>query len=130
MWKIRVNPAKSAHDTFTTRHVTCRPVFLHATQIPVKSEVKYLGLQLDRKLTWRKHIQTKRQHLDLKVQAPRSTLPTLPLKQTSPLQMYPQARVDMRNSAMGLCEALSHANSPTLSVQNLTHPCQRAQVCL
>ena len=26
-WKIRVNPAKSAHVTFTTRHVTSPPVF-------------------------------------------------------------------------------------------------------
>jgi hypothetical protein len=69
LWKIRVNPAKSTHVTFTTRHVTCPPVFLHTTQIPVKSEVKYLGLHLDRKLTWRKHIQTKRQHLDLKLRA-------------------------------------------------------------
>jgi hypothetical protein len=51
MWIIRVNPAKPAHVTFTTRHITCPPVFLHTTQIPVKSEVKVLGLHLDRKLT-------------------------------------------------------------------------------
>jgi hypothetical protein len=69
MWKIRVNPAKFAHVTFTMQHVTCPPVFLHTTQIPVKSKVKYLGLHLDRKLTWRKHIQTKRRHLHLKLQA-------------------------------------------------------------
>jgi hypothetical protein len=68
MWKIRVNPAKSTHVTFTTRHVTCPPVFLHTIPIPVKSEVKYLWLH-DRQLTWRKHIQTKRQHLDLKLRA-------------------------------------------------------------
>ena len=69
MWKIHVNPAKSAHVTFTTRHVTCPPVFLYTTTIPVKYDVKYLGLHLDHKLTWRKHIQTKRQHLDLKLRA-------------------------------------------------------------
>jgi len=27
-WKMRANPAKSAHVTFTTRHVTSPPVFL------------------------------------------------------------------------------------------------------
>jgi len=69
LWKIRVNPAKSAHVTFTTRRVTCHPVFLHTTPIPVIHDVKYLGLHLDRQLTWRKHIQTKRQHLDLKLRA-------------------------------------------------------------
>jgi len=69
LWKIRVNPAKSAHVTFTTRRVTCPPVFLHTTPVPVKHDVKYLGLHLDRQLTWRKHIQSKRQHLDLKLRA-------------------------------------------------------------
>ena len=59
-WKIRVNPAKSAHVTFTMRHVTSPPVFLHTTPTPVTSKIKYLGLHLDRRLTWRKHIQTKR----------------------------------------------------------------------
>jgi len=62
-------PAKSAHITFTTRHATCPPVFLHTTPIPAKDDVKYLGLHLNRKLTWRKHIQTKRQHLNLKLRA-------------------------------------------------------------
>src|SRR5215469_14444268 len=59
-----------------------------------------------------------------------STLSTLPLKQNSPLQMYSEARVDIWNSAVALCEALSHANPPTPSVQNPTHPCQRSLVCL
>jgi len=69
LWKIRVNPAKSARVTFTTRRVTCPPVLLHTTPIPVKHDVKYVGLHLDRQLSWRKHIQTKRQHLDLKLGA-------------------------------------------------------------
>ena len=50
VWKICVNPAKSAHVTFTTRHVTCQPVSLHTTPIPVKFKVKYFGLHLDLKL--------------------------------------------------------------------------------
>jgi len=62
-------PGEIAHVTSTTRHVTSPPVFLHTTPIPVTYEVKYLGLHLDRRLTWRKHIQTKRQHLDHNLRA-------------------------------------------------------------
>ena len=60
----------------------------------------------------------------------RSSLPTLSSKPTSPLQMYPPARVDIRNPAVGLCEALSHANPSTSPIQNPTLPCQRPLVCL
>jgi hypothetical protein len=69
LWEIRVNPPKSAHVTCTTRRVTYSPVFLHNTPIPVKHDVNYLGLHLEGKLTWRKHIQTKRQHFNLKLRA-------------------------------------------------------------
>ena len=69
LWKIRVNPANSAHVTFITRRVTYPPVFLHTNPIRAKHEVKYLGLHLDHQLTWRKHIQTKRQNFDLKLRA-------------------------------------------------------------
>jgi len=35
--------------------------------LPEAEEVKYLGIHLDRRLTWRKHITTKRKQLDLKL---------------------------------------------------------------
>jgi hypothetical protein len=34
--------------------------------LPQKNEVKYLGMHLDRRLTWAKHIKTKRKQLNLK----------------------------------------------------------------
>jgi hypothetical protein len=34
--------------------------------LPQKNEVKYLGMHLDRRLTWAKHIKTKRKHLNIK----------------------------------------------------------------
>jgi hypothetical protein len=47
-WKVTVNPAKSTQITFTTR--TIRPqVSLNNFPIPIKKEVKYLGLHLDKK---------------------------------------------------------------------------------
>jgi hypothetical protein len=33
--------------------------------IPMQTEVKYLGLHLDQRLTWRTHTKTKRHHLNL-----------------------------------------------------------------
>ena len=59
----------SAHVTFTTRPITCPPVFLHTTPFPIKSDARYLGLHLNRQLTWRKHIDSKRQHLNLKLRS-------------------------------------------------------------
>jgi hypothetical protein len=65
-WKITVNPAKSTQITFTTRRTICSQVSINNFPIPIKQEVKYLGLHLDKKLTWQTYIKTKRQ-LELKV---------------------------------------------------------------
>jgi hypothetical protein len=34
--------------------------------LPQKNEVKYLGMHLDRRLTWSKHIKSKRKQLNIK----------------------------------------------------------------
>lgn len=65
-WKIKANETKSAHITFTTRRETCPPVLLNNQPLPQVQEVKYLGLHLDRRLTWAKHIKTKRKQLGIK----------------------------------------------------------------
>jgi hypothetical protein len=57
----------SVQVTFTLNRQTCPPVKLNSEQLPQADEVKYLGIHLDRSLTWRKHILTKRKHLDLKL---------------------------------------------------------------
>jgi len=66
-WRIKVNPTKSAQVTFTTRRGICSPVNLHNTPIPVKKEVKYLGLHLDEKLRLKTHIKAKRCQLKFKL---------------------------------------------------------------
>lgn len=66
-WRIKINESKSVQVTFTTRKIICPKVTIYNTQIPVETEVKYLGLHLDQKLTWQKHIKTKRQQLNLKL---------------------------------------------------------------
>jgi hypothetical protein len=65
-WKITVNPAKSSQITFTTRRTICPQVTINNFPIPIKQEVKYLGLHLDQTLSWQTHIKTKRRQLELK----------------------------------------------------------------
>jgi len=45
---------------------TCPPVQLNNKQLTQTEEVKNLGIHLDRKRNWRKHISAKRKQLDLK----------------------------------------------------------------
>lgn len=66
-WRIRVNETKSAHVTFTTKHQQCPAVILNNTILPQTTEVKYLGLHIDKRLTWKTHINKKRKQMDLKL---------------------------------------------------------------
>ena len=59
-WRIKVNETKSIQVTFTTKRETCPPVNLNGVQLPQADNAKYLGVYLDRRLTWSKHILTKR----------------------------------------------------------------------
>jgi hypothetical protein len=43
----------------------CPPVHINNVQLPQTEEVKYLGLHLDRRLTWHKHIFTKWKQLGI-----------------------------------------------------------------
>ncbi|GBP21683.1 Probable RNA-directed DNA polymerase from transposon X-element [Eumeta japonica] len=58
-WRIKANTDKSVQVTFTLRRKTCPPVKLCNVEIPQADDAKYLGMHLDRRLTWRKHIWTK-----------------------------------------------------------------------
>ena len=58
-WRIKVNQNKSTHITFTNRKGQCPSISINQTTILQVSTVKYLGLQLDSKLTWREHITKK-----------------------------------------------------------------------
>jgi hypothetical protein len=65
-WRLTVNNDKSVQVTFTNRRTSCPHVTINNRDIPHNTEVKYLGLYLDQKLTWRTHIQKKRQQLTLR----------------------------------------------------------------
>jgi len=64
---MKVNETKSVQVTFTLKKNTCPPLQPNNKQLTQPEEVKYLGVHLDRKLTWRKNISTKRKQLDLKL---------------------------------------------------------------
>ncbi|VVC44186.1 Endonuclease/exonuclease/phosphatase,Reverse transcriptase domain [Cinara cedri] len=59
-WRIKINNDKSSHITFTLKQSTVPPVYLNNKVIPSSSNVKYLGLTLDKRLTWALHIKEKR----------------------------------------------------------------------
>jgi hypothetical protein len=61
-WRMKANESKSIHVTFTTQRETCPQVHINNVQLSQK-DVKYLGLHLDRRLTWHKHIFAKRKQL-------------------------------------------------------------------
>jgi hypothetical protein len=64
-WRIRANETKSTHVTFTLRREDCPAVYLNGKHIPQDATLKYLGIHLDRTLTWKTHIITKRKQLGL-----------------------------------------------------------------
>lgn len=66
-WRIKVNGTKSKHVTFTLKRGTCPPVLLNNQVVPQTEDVKYLGMHLDRRLTWKNHIKAKRKQLGLKL---------------------------------------------------------------
>jgi hypothetical protein len=63
-WNIKINQTKSVQLTFNTKRLTCPQVTINNMQIPVQTEIKYLGPYLDQNLTWEKHVKTKRQNLN------------------------------------------------------------------
>jgi hypothetical protein len=64
-WRMKANESKSIHITFTTLRETCPSVHINNVQLIQAKDVKYLGLHLDRRLTWHNHIFIKRKQLGI-----------------------------------------------------------------
>ena len=64
-WGIRLNESKSTQVTFTLKRETCDPIKLNGKNIPLRDSTKYLGIHLDRRLTWKKHILAKKEQITL-----------------------------------------------------------------
>lgn len=65
-WNIKVNSEKSNHITFSLRRGDCCSVNIDGEEIPKQNVVKYLGMTLDRRLTWKPHIKAKQKQLKIK----------------------------------------------------------------
>lgn len=59
-WNIRVNADKCEHITFTLNDGRCPTVKFNGQDIPQKDSVRYLGLHLDEKLTFKTHYKEKK----------------------------------------------------------------------
>jgi hypothetical protein len=64
--KINVNETESAQVIFTVRNTSCPNVLMNGFALPQANDVKCLGMHLDRRIAWRKHIKTRRKKLNLK----------------------------------------------------------------
>ena len=60
-WGFKINEKKSTHaaKTFTLRKQTCPQVTINDITVPNKNTVRYLGMTLDRRLTWKQRITDK-----------------------------------------------------------------------
>ena len=95
-WRIKPNESKSIQVTFTTRKDTCPPVQINGSQIQQAAEAKYLGIYLDRRLTWRKHIFTKRKALGLQLRKMFDL-------QTYFISLHSSTPMDLCHSTLGNC---------------------------
>lgn len=59
-WMICINDRKSSRVTFTLRPGIRPAIKLKNKNIPVSNEIKYLGIILDERLTWKPHLQRER----------------------------------------------------------------------
>jgi hypothetical protein len=64
---IKANETKFIHVTFTMKKETCPPIIFNDNQLPQADEAEYLGLHLDRRPTWQKHIWLKRLQFGVKL---------------------------------------------------------------
>ena len=83
-WRVQINQNKSVHTTFTLKQGICPNITLNNIPIPTSDTVRYLGLILDKRLTWKNHLQSKRLSLNNRMRILR---PLLIRNKCSPLNI-------------------------------------------
>ena len=87
-WRVKVNGGKSAHVTFTLRRLPCPPVTFNTTPIPSPDQTRYLGLYLDKRLTWNPHTRNKRIDLNRRFGLLKSLLRSHNLSISNKIKIY------------------------------------------
>ncbi|KAL1138497.1 hypothetical protein AAG570_008560 [Ranatra chinensis] len=65
-WRVSINQSKSVHLTFTLRRQSCSPIKFDNIPIPPAHHVHYLGLYIDKRITWNPHTRLKKLDLNRK----------------------------------------------------------------
>ena len=131
-WKIKINEEKSQHVTFSLRRGNWPHLTFKQTIIPRVDEVKYLGLHLDRRLTWNCHISTLRKHLDLKTKDLYWIIGKhSPLSLTNKLLIYKVILKPVWTYGIELwgCASSSHTAKIQIPIQTSTAHNKCAMVC-
>jgi hypothetical protein len=118
---------QSAQVTITNRRTDCPVVTMNGTQLPVKNKVKYLGLILDQKLTWRPHITTKKTQINLKLRQ-MYWLIGRKSKLTTENHKAIIKHMVLRCITLGLCQAFKHKNHTKSTVKNTKNGVQCTMV--
>lgn len=56
-WRVKINESKTAAIYFSKTYQTPQRIIVNTTTIPWSDHANYLGITLDKRLTWQKHIQ-------------------------------------------------------------------------
>jgi hypothetical protein len=65
--RIRINENKSCSITFTLRKSATPDITINDIEIPRKTEIKYLEMTVESKLTWKQHIAKKRKQISITI---------------------------------------------------------------
>lgn len=67
-WNIKINEQKSVQVIYSIRPVkNLLPININEVPVRIADAAKYLGIYIDNKLSWKLHIEKKREHMKLKV---------------------------------------------------------------
>jgi hypothetical protein len=108
------------------------PVHINNVQLPQEEYIKYLGLHLDRRLTWHKQflkMERARNHPHQNVLVTRTKVKTLYKQQTSHIWNNIPTYLDSRNTTLGYGFHFQHRNSRTFTIVSLVHDSGRIVVC-
>jgi hypothetical protein len=122
---IQVDP-RNIH--YTKRNYP--PAHINNVQLPQEEDVKYLGLHLDRRLTWHKHIFAKRKQLEITLTKIYWLLGHKSILSASNKLPYinQYTNLALRNTTLGYGFHFQHRNPRTFPIESLAHESGRALV--